>query len=271
MANRKSETETQKEYRGLFSGKLDERQRSLEQFIRRKLAAHILSTDELSINFSSITTDELARLISLDPSKMIRILFRTTGASPRSVARDLRIRIDSEPTSIRPGTAEELAAYFRELLPSQLPIKAILFHDRIQRETELIRNYKGRWEAYIRDLLNSEGWQFGKRRFRIDNKVIEIDAAYPMKGDPLVAIDVKRIEALQDYQKRTDEINAKARELKTAYKAVFMACVFFPFMERREMVLNRLDNSVVDHICFQDQTSDMTAYLRKILGGSSIH
>jgi len=132
----------------------------------------------------------------------------------------------------------------------------------------LVRAYKGRWEYYVRDLLGRANLKFTKRRFRVDRKTIEIDGAYPSKGDPTVAIDVKRIEALEDYQKRTDEINAKARELKAGYKVVFIACIFFPFAEKREMVLNRLDRTMVDRVYFQDEILNMLADINKIVASA---
>lgn len=259
---------TQRQYRGLFTQELDRRQTELEQYIRRAFASHISSREESFVDLSSMATDELARLISDKPSSMIRILFRITGASPRSVARDLRIRVVSEPEGVSSEVASRLASYFRELLPKQLAISTILFHDRIQRENELVRAYKGRWEYYVRDLLGRANLKFTKRRFRVDRKTIEIDGAYPSKGDPTVAIDVKRIEALEDYQKRTDEINAKARELKAGYKVVFIACIFFPFAEKREMVLNRLDRTMVDRVYFQDEILNMLADINKIVASA---
>jgi Holliday junction resolvase-like predicted endonuclease len=180
-----------------------------------------------------------------------------TGASPRSAARDLRIRVGPDQKKISHELASALASYFKELLPTQIPVAAVLFHDRIQRENELVRLHKGRWENYIRDFLAQTGRKFVKRRFRIGKKTIEIDAVYPAGDHPKVAIDIKRIEAMEDYQKRTDEINAKARELKSVCKVVFLACIFFPFAEKKHMVLNRLDRTVVDHVYFQDEVTRM--------------
>lgn len=262
---------TQIEYRMLFSHELDMREKELEQSVKRAFAKHVSSRDELVIDLSSVTADELRQLISDNPSNMIQILFRITGASPRSVARDLRIRIGPETRGISAELALKLASYFRELLPYQLSIRAILFHDRIQRENELTRTYKGRWENYIRGLLSKGGLQFAKRRFMVGKKTIEIDCTYPSKGDPAIAIDVKRIEALEDYQKRTDEINAKARELKSAYSPVFIACIFFPFLEKEEMVLNRLDRTVIDRVYFQDETANMVAQVTEMARGRAIH
>lgn len=258
---------TQRQYRELFSDELVRREEELQRFIREAFAKHVVSREELVLDLSSVADDELARLISHSPSNMVRVLFRITGASPRSVARDLQIRLGPEPRSVSSEVALKLGSYFRELLPAELPIRAILFHDRIQRENELTRTYKGRWENYVRDLLNKRGWQFTKRRFKVGKKTIEIDGAYPSRGDPAIAIDVKRIEAMEDYQKRTDEINAKARELKSAYKVVFIACIFFPFGERKDMVLNRLDRTVIDRIHFQDEISDMVAGVAEIVRG----
>lgn len=262
---------TQAEYRALFSDELDRREKELEQFVTRTFANHISSKEELVIDLSSIATDELARLISTSPATMIQTLFRLTGASPRSVARDLRVRIGPEIRKVSPEVAVDLASYFGKLLPFQLLIRAFLFHDRIQRENELTRAYKGRWEEYVRSLLSKRGLQFAKRRFRIGKKTIEIDCAYPSKGDPLISIDVKRIEALEDYQKRTDEINAKARELKSVYKVAFIGCIFFPFLEKKEMVLNRLDRTVIDQIYFQDETASMVTRISEIARGLPMH
>jgi len=262
---------TQAEYRALFSDELKKREKELEQFLVKTFASYISSREELVIDLSCITTDELARLMSANPTTMIQALFRITGASPRSVARDLRVRIGPETRKISPEVALELASYFGKLLPSQLPIRAFMFHDRIQRENELTRTYKGRWENYIRSLLSKRGLQFAKRRFRVGKKTIEIDCTYPSKGDPLISIDVKRIEALEDYQKRTDEINAKARELKSVYKVVFIGCIFFPFLEKKEMVLNRLDRTVIDRIYFQDETASMVTRIREIARDLQMH
>jgi hypothetical protein len=187
-----------------------------------------------------------------------------TGASPRSVARDLRIRVNHEQKRISKQGGSKLAVYFKELLPKEIAIAAILFHDRIQRENELVRLYKGRWENYVLGLVARTGRQFVKRRFRIGKKTIEVDGVYPLKGDPAVAIDIKRIEALEDYQKRTDEINAKAREIKSTYQVVFIACIFFPFTERKDMVYNRLDRKVIDHVYFQDEISKMLDTIQAI-------
>lgn len=258
------EAETQREYRKVFSEELDKREQELEEFIKQNFGKCISRKDELVIDLPSLAVNELAQLISLNPSKMIRILFRITGASPRSVARDLRISVNSEPRTVSTGNALKLASYFRELVPPQFPVRAILFHDRIQRENELIRRRKAHWESDVRKHLNGTGFEFKKRRFKVKGKIIEIDCAYPTKGDPAIAVDVKRIEALQDYQKRTDEINGKARDLKTVYRAVFIACIFFPFSEKRQMVRNRLDESVVDRTYFQDEISNMATDIKQI-------
>ena len=262
---------TQTEYRALFSDELNKRENELEQFVRKAFANHIVAREELVIDLSSITTDELARLISTSPVIIIQTLFRLTGASPRSIARDLRVRIGPETRTVSPELALDLASYFAKLLPFQLPIRAFLFHDRIQRENELTRAYKGRWEEYVRSLLSKKGLQFAKRRFRIGKKTIEIDCAYPPKGDPRISIDVKRIEALEDYQKRTDEINAKARELKSVYKVVFIGCIFFPFLEKRQMVLNRLDRTVIDQVYFQDETASMVTRISEMARDLPMH
>jgi hypothetical protein len=255
---------TQREYRDLFIDELDQRENDLRQYAQRVFAGHISTRDEEVIDLSTITFDELERLITANPSKMVQLLFRMTGASPRSVARDLRIRVGSEQKRIPIEIASKLAAYFKELLPREVSVAAVMFHDRIQRENELVRMYKGRWENYILALVAQTGRQFVKRRFRIGKKTIEIDGAYPRKGDPAIAIDVKRIEALEDYQKRTDEINAKALEMKSTYRVVFMACIFFPFTDRKDMVLNRLDRKVIDHVYFQDEISKMIADIQAI-------
>lgn len=255
---------TQREYRDLFVDELDQREKGLKQYAQQVFANHTSTKEEPVIDSSSITSDELERLITGNPSKMVQLLFRITGASPRSVARDLRIRVGAEQKKVPTEVASKLAVYFKELLPKEVSIAAIMFHDRIQRENELVRLYKGRWENYILSLVAQTGRQLVKRRFRIGKKTIEIDGVYPPKGDPAVAIDVKRIEALEDYQKRTDEINAKAREIKSTYKVVFVACIFFPFTERKDMVLNRLDRNVIDHVYFQDEISKMIADIQAI-------
>jgi len=255
---------SQKEYRDIFASELDRREKELEHYARTVFANHISSREEYVIDSSSITADELKQLIMENPFKMVQLLFRMTGASPRSVARDLRVRVGPERWRIAAEIAAKLARYFKELLPRPIPVAAILFHDRIQRENELVRSYKGRWEIYIVGLLNEKGRQFAKRRFKIQKKIIEVDCVHPAKGDPTIAINVKRIEALEDYQKRTDEINAKARELKSLYGAVFIACIFFPFSEKKDMVLNRLDRTVIDRVYFQDEIAKMLEDIQAI-------
>ena len=67
---------------------------------------------------------------------------------------------------------------------------------------------------------------FKKRKFAYNNNEYEIDAAYPIEGDIIVGIDVKRIEARRDTHKRCDEIVNKANKLKAAFPySYFIAAI----------------------------------------------
>jgi hypothetical protein len=248
---------TQKEYHELFTEQLAKLELENTRFLTDLFGPHISTRQQPVIDLKAVSAEELANMIVQYPSRVVHFLFRITGASPRSLVRDLGFKHGSKAKSVSREKAAKLASYFKELMPQELTVASIVLHDRIQTENEMIRAYKGRWENYILNLLEQTGMHFAKRRFSVHDKTIEIDAAFPAKGPPVVAIDIKRIEALEDYQKRTDEINSKARELKSVYKALFIACIFFSFPDKQHMLMNRLDRSSVDRVYFQDQLSKM--------------
>jgi hypothetical protein len=269
MASQYKAKMTQKEYHDLFAEQLAKLESENTKFLTDLFGSHISSREQAIIDLESVSVEELANMILQYPSKAVHFLFRITGASPRSVARDLGFRSDSKAKSISREKAPKLASYFKELMPRELSMASIVLHDKTQTENEMIRAYKGRWEKYILNLLDQTGMHFVKRRFNVHGKTIEIDGASPAKGPPMVAIDIKRIEALEDYQKRTDEINSKARELKSIYKTLFIACIFFSFPDKQHMLLNRLDRSNVDRVYFQDQLSKMVEDVKESASSES--
>lgn len=193
----------------------------------------------------------------MENPKILKPLLSYCGIGSRAIARDLGIpNLDTYNPRVTSNEARQIAEYLTKWLRGVIPLDVLVEIDRAEYADTQKRTLKGAWEKAVRNVITNEsGLEFVKRRFVApavgegSPETFELDLAFPKGGKIKVAIDVKRIEARQDYQKRSDEILGKAAALKRLYySAKFAAFVYYPFNEKE--VQSRLNSPDIDEVVF---------------------
>ncbi|MEQ8769231.1 MAG: hypothetical protein RIB60_01845 [Phycisphaerales bacterium] len=213
------------------------------------------------IHFGQLSASELAGAILSQPS-ILKGLTASCNVAARAIERDLSIKnVDTYQPKLSEAEALQLAEYLMQFLPKELSIDALLELDRHFFVDKTIRMTKGQWEKLIAQSLSDiTGHAFRKRLFTLHGEKFELDAATPEKGDIAVGIDVKRIEARRDIHKRADEVVNKAVKFKTAYPhAVFIAVVYYPFVDEHARLQDRLASKQIDAVAFASTAAEQTS------------
>ncbi len=230
----------------------EERQREIEEALRKAFAAFIELREVEVVIFSGMRASDLARAIVEHPM-ILKSLLAASNIAARAIERDLGMRnLDTYRPRITEETAGILAGYIRPFLPASLALPALGHIDRVYFMDKEIRKRKGQWEAKVTlALCDVAKQQFVKRKFTSGGERFELDAAFPKRGDIRVGVDVKRIEARRDIHKRCDEIVNKAAKLKRACQdARFGAVVYYPFVDEQGNIRSRLESEQVDGVVF---------------------
>lgn len=215
---------------------------------------HVSPVEDKQIIFSNLSSEELTRILQAYPELLKPLLIASCVGGHRAIERDLGIKnLNTYSPRLSESNCSKIAEYLLSLLPGKITASAIVEMDRVEYVDKEVRASKGRWEdRVLKQLSDIYGLEFHKRRFISGTNKFEIDAAYPAKGNIKIGVDIKRIEAPKDLQKRCDEISGKAIALKKAFKGVKVATVvYYPFIQ--DDIRKRLDASELDLIVFADK------------------
>ncbi|MEC0169123.1 hypothetical protein [Paenibacillus graminis] len=249
-----------------------ERTGIIETALETAFEMHVFYREVPFINFGNVTAEELA-LAFINFPVIIKPLITCVNVAGRAIDRDLGMSIDTYKGNLKPEQASILAGYIKPMLPNELAIPAISELDKWFFVDKEVRKNKGNWEKIVLDSLNSHSnLQFKKRKFLVEGKEYELDAAAPTVGDILVGIDVKRMEAKRDIHKRADEIINKASKFKRVFPASkFYAYIYFPFPAEHLSVQMRLSDPNIDGIYFAaESVSSVVQQAMFILGDASL-
>jgi hypothetical protein len=223
------------------------------------------------ICFDDFNAEELAKAFVAYPI-IVKPTLCCVNIAGRAIERDLGLSIDTYAEAISAEHALMLAGYLKPYLPHEIAIPALLELDRYAWTDKEMRRLKGEWEKQVTKAISvATGWVFKKRRFESDGERFELDAAYPESGAEItIGVDVKRIEAPRDTQKRADEILNKARKFKRAYPtAKFFAIVYYPFRNQHTNFLSRAKDPNIDGIFFAGATASTISTAAEMLAGAS--
>lgn len=227
-----------------------------------KAYERVISYREVAvISFEDFTADELAQAFVSFPI-ILKPTLACVNVAGRALKRDLGLKINTYATKISADHARILAGYLKPLLPPEIAVPVLLELDRYAWTDKVMRLTKGQWEKDLTKAINAASKRaFKKRRFKVGDQVFELDIAYPATGDAIdIGIDVKRIEAVQDTQKRADEIVNKAAKFKSIYPdSKFYALVYYPFTSQHANLLSRLKGPHIDGVYFAGATPSSIA------------
>jgi hypothetical protein len=215
------------------------------------------------LSFDGISADYLARVFVEHP-KSLKPFLALAGIAGRAIERDLGIKnLDTYDPRLTQEQSLEVARYLLELVPKKVSLDALVELDRVEYLDKAKRMWKGAWEKKITQaLVNETGCGFEKRTIVVDEEEFEIDAAYPSTGTIEYAVDVKRVEARKDYQKRSDEIVNKAKKLKMIFpQAKFAAVFYYPF--EQSDIISRVRSENVDLVLFGNDSGASIAAVAK--------
>lgn len=219
------------------------------------------------ISFADLSAIDIARGISQFPV-ILKSLLAVCNIGARAIERDLDIRnLDTYGEKINEDVAKVVAGYIKPFLPAVVELPTLCTIDRVAFIDKEIRKTKGRWERLtLSELSDLSGFEFVKRKFKVQGQIFELDAAYPAEGPIQFGIDVKRIEARRDIHKRCDEIVNKAAKLKAhSPESKFGAVIYYPFIEEHINVQNRLDSPNIDGVVFASETKESVSNAVKLL------
>lgn len=234
------------------------RQKEIEQELRSAFSGYIETRETDVVIFERMPVTDLARAIQEHP-RVLKSLLAACNLAGRALKRDLKIdNIDTYAPNLTEAQANAVAGYLVSFLPECLEVPTLSQIDRIAFIDKEIRKDKGRWEKLVCEALNKFGkTPYKKRKFEAAGQFFELDAATPARGDVLVGIDVKRIEARQDIHKRCDEIVNKAAKLKSVFpRAKFGAVIYYPFIQDQSNVLNRLGSPDIEAVVFASGSTE---------------
>lgn len=211
------------------------------------------------IDLSTITPEQLSDILIKHP-KLLKPLSVLAVVAGRAFEKDLGIKnINTYEPNLDKHEALKIADYLLEQIPRTFLLESLKELDRNQFIDKEKRKFKGSWEILIREILvNITGLDFAKCKIKVNGEEYEIDAAN-FEGSYLkYAIDIKKIGARRDFQKRSDEIINKSDAYKKLYpKGKFAAVVHYPF--EKEAVKNRLRRDSIDYITFANDSPESIA------------
>lgn len=211
------------------------------------------------IDLSTITSEQLSELLLRHP-KLLKPLSVMAVVAGRAFEKDLGIKnINTYEPNLDKKEAFKIAGYLLSQMPRQVLLESLRELDRNQFIDKEKRKFKGSWENLIREMLiNLTGLDFAKCKIRVSGEEYEIDAAY-FEGKYLkYAIDVKKIGARRDFQKRSDEIVNKSDAYKRLYPdGNFAAVVHYPF--EKDAVRSRLKRDSIDLVVFANDSPESIA------------
>lgn len=246
------------DYMGWVAADADVRQQIVETALREAFSSFIEKREVEVVIFANMSALDLAQAIEAHPL-ILKSLLACCNIAARGIERDLAMKnLDTYSPRINEDHAKVMAGYIKPFLPPYLELPVLTRIDRVSYIDKEIRKGKGRWEKRILQSLNRYGnTLFRKRRFEIGGEQFELDAATPERGDILIAVDVKRIEARRDIHKRCDEILNKASKLKSAFSsAKFGAVLYYPFVDEQVNIHSRLRSPHIDGIVFASELDD---------------
>lgn len=222
------------------------------------------------IAFGEMNAEELAEAFFSYPI-IVKPVLACVNVAGRAIKRDLGVNIDTYGIRLSREQASLLAGFIKPVLPDHIAVPALMELDRFFWTDKQMRAKKGSWETTVRTQISAgTGIGFRKRMFNSGGQEYELDAAYPLTGEPiLIGIDVKRIEAQQDIHKRSDEIIHKAIKFKVAYPAgLFIAVVYFPFPTQHVNLTSRLKHAAIDNVFFAGESSSSIEACVDMLAGT---
>ncbi len=246
---------TEEDYSRRVSSGVIKRKETVRNLLNEAFKAYLKTRDEVLIDFSEVNTTKLAQILQEFPG-VLKPLLAFGGIGSRTIQRDLKMaELDTYSPRITPEESGKIAGLLSSFLAGPILVETLVEMDRAEFADKEKRRMKGAWEGLVRDIFTKEsGEAFVKRRFG-KRKEFEIDLAHPDTGSIQVAVDVKRIEARRDHQKRSDEIINKAASLKKIYaSAKFAAFVYYPF--DHEEVQARLSGTQIDLVVFGGENQD---------------
>lgn len=249
------EYETQPELIKKVDKQAQERHEEIVSALNLAFENHIKTVEEKSIQLSKINVETLADILLEYPIILKPMLILTCVFGSRALQRDLGLKsIDTYNPRLTRELALRISEYLKPLLPSSVTLSAMVQLDWTEFMDKEIRASKGRWETRVLQTISvAYGLPFKKRKIVLNGEEYEIDAATPLVGDIIMAVDVKRLEAERDLHKRCDEIVRKASALKETHKnAKFVAVIYYPF--DKNDIRNRLSNSDIDKVVFADNS-----------------
>ncbi len=215
--------------------------------------ARVISYREVPcISFGDLSAIELAKAF-VDFPVIVKPTLCCVNVAARAIKRDLGFDFNTYKGRLSEDKALAIAGYIKPLLPTSIPVAAIVELDRYFWTDKSMRAEKGNWEKAVTEAITRiSGRAFKKRKFVINGESFEIDAAFPAVGEPIeIAIDVKRIESPRDIHKRADEIINKAAKFKKAYSnSIFYAVIYYPFPNQHHNVTNRLSSDDIDGVYY---------------------
>lgn len=235
-----------------------ERSKRIEAAIRNAFRSVIRTEQVEVISFCDMSALELAHAIESYPI-ILKPLLAACNIAGRSIERDLQIKnVDTYSDKIEADHAKVIAGYIMPFLPPTLPLPALVHIDRVAFIDKEIRKKKGQWEKKIVDsLCKISGKPFHKCKFYVGGQAFEIDAAYCIKDNIKLGVDIKRIEARRDIHKRCDEIVNKALKLRKAFpKSKFAAVIYYPFIEEHSNIRDRLSSLAIASVVFASESKD---------------
>lgn len=247
-----------------------ERVEELYAEFNKAFSSSIIIKEVPFIQFGDMSAEELAKAFELHPI-IVKPIIASVNVASRAIKRDLGINIDTYGKSLSVEKANILAGYLKPMLPKEIAIPALMELDRYFWTDKEMRAAKGRWEQkVIKFISKSLNLEVKKTKFTSHtNDQYELDGSYQTSdGNISLAVDVKRIEALQDIHKRSDEIVNKAEHFKSVYpNGKFYAFVYFPFPNQYINVKSRLSNPNIDDVFFAAETDSSIETAAQILVG----
>jgi hypothetical protein len=211
------------------------------------------------IDLSTITPEQLGEILFNHP-KLLKPLSVLAVVAGRAFEKDLGItNINTYEPNLDKQEALKIAGYLLSQMPRKFLLESLRELDRNQFIDKEKRKFKGSWENLIREMLvDLTGLDFAKCKIKVSGEEYEIDAAH-FEGKYLkYAIDVKKIGARRDFQKRSDEIVNKSDAYKRLYpEGNFAAVVHYPF--EQDAIRSRLKRDSIDLVVFANDSPESIA------------
>jgi len=247
------------DYFQIVSPSAERRANEIETEIAMAFQDWIKIYESRLIDISGITPDQLGEILFNHP-KLLKPLSVLGVVAGRAFEKDLGIKnINTYEPNLDKQESVKIAGYLLNQIPREFLLESLRELDRNQFIDKEKRKFKGSWENQIREMLvNLSGLDFSKCKITVSGEEYEIDAAY-FEGKYLkYAIDVKKIGARRDFQKRSDEIVNKSDAYKRRFpNGNFAAVVHYPF--EKDAVRSRLNRESIDLVVFANDSPESIA------------